>query len=418
MKILVLHQYYLMPGEGGGSRFNEMARAWVEAGHSVTVIAGNVQYTTGTKPPKYRWRWITKETDGEVSVWRCHVSSLYRKGSVGRAWAFLTFVLSTSTAVLTTGRPDVIIATSPPLFIAIPGWIAARMRRKPVPWVFEVRDLWPESMVTMQILSSDSVVVRALYVLERAACGKSDLINVLTPAFRESILRRGLARESKIVFIPNGADVHRFQPAPRENAVRREYGWGNRTVVIYAGVHGPANALSQLVDAAERLRDRPDIMIACVGDGPERVALERRARGNGLSNIIFCGPQPKERMPDFVNAADIGAAVLQNNPTFRTVYPNKVFDYMACSRPVLIAIDGIARALICDEARAGVFAEPENGDSIAQAIRLLADSPEKCREMGANGRRWVTANASREALAQQYLAVLSQLAKRGEIVTA
>jgi glycosyltransferase involved in cell wall biosynthesis len=414
MKILLLHQYYLMPGEGGGSRFNEMARAWVEEGHSVTVIAGNVQYTTGTKPAKYRWRWITQEIDGGVTVWRCHVSRLYRKGPLGRAWAFLTFVLSTSTAVMITGRPDVIIATSPPLFIAIPGWIAARVRRARVPWVFEVRDLWPESMVTMQILDSGSFVIRALYALERAACRTADVIIVLTPAFRESISRRGLARESKIVFIPNGADLHRFQPGPRENAVRREYGWGNRTVVMYAGVHGPANALSQLLDAAELLRDRRDIVIAFVGDGPEREGLERRARANGMSNIMFCGPQPKERMPDFVNAADIGAAVLQNNPTFRTVYPNKVFDYMACSRPVLIAIDGIARALICDEARAGVFAEPENGVSIAGAIRLLADSPEKCMEMGANGRRWVTANANREALAQRYLAVLSQIAKGAE----
>ena len=414
MKILVLHQYYLMPGEGGGSRFNEMARAWIEEGHSVTVIAGNVQYTTGVKPAKYRWRWITKELDGGVTVWRCHVSRLYRRGSLGRAWAFLTFILSTCTAVLITQRPDVIVATSPPLFIAIPAWIAARMRRKPVPWVFEVRDLWPESMVTMQVLHSDSFAIRGLCALERAACRKSDLINVLTPAFRESILRRGLARESKIVCIPNGADLHRFKPGPRENAVRREYGWGDRTVVMYAGVHGPANALTQLLDAAEFLRDRLDIVIVCVGDGPEREALERRARANGLSNIMFCGPQPKERMPEFVNAADIGAAVLQNNPTFRTVYPNKVFDYMACSRPVLIAIDGIARTLVCDEARAGVFAEPENGASIAGAIRLLADSPEKCREMGANGRRWVTENASREVLAQRYLAVLSQLAKRGE----
>src|SRR5664280_478497 len=169
MRILVFHQYYLMPREAGGSRFNEMTRLWAEEGHQVTVVAGDVQYLAGVKPAKYRWRWLTKETDGEVTVWRCHVSRLYRRGPLGRAWAFLTFILSASTAALVAERADVIIATSPPLFIVIPGWIAARRGRKRIPWVFEVRDLWPESMVTMRILKADSLLIRSLFALERAA---------------------------------------------------------------------------------------------------------------------------------------------------------------------------------------------------------------------------------------------------------
>ena len=179
--------------------------------------------------------------------------------------------------------------------------------------------------------------------------------------------------------------------------------------MLYAGRHGRANAVGQLVAAAELLRDRPDILIATVGDGNERAAAEADARSRNLSNIVFLGPQPKERMADFVNAANVGAAVLQDNPTFRTVYPNKVFDYMACARPILLAIDGVARTLVCDQAQAGIFAEPENALSLAEAICFLADNPALCAEMGTRGRTWVEANASRRALADRYLHILSEL---------
>src|SRR5207237_227280 len=157
----------------------------------------------------------------------------------------------------------------------------------------------------------------------------------------------------------------RFVPGVRDNAVRREFGWGDRFVALYAGAHGRANAVDQLLSAAEELRGRADILIACVGDGTERKRLEAEAKNRGLVNIVFHGPHPKERMPEIINACDAGMAVLQNNPTFRTVYPNKVFDYMSCGRPVLLGIDGVARSLICDQAGAGLFAEPENGKAIA-----------------------------------------------------
>jgi glycosyltransferase involved in cell wall biosynthesis len=180
---------------------------------------------------------------------------------------------------------------------------------------------------------------------------------------------------------------------------------------MYAGAHGQANAVGQLVDAADRLRDRPDILIASVGDGPERARWQTAARERGLANIIFYGPQPKERMPQFVAACDVGAAVLQDNPTFRTVYPNKVFDYMAGARPTLLAIDGVARKLVCDEARAGVFATPEDAGALSDAIRRLADDAEGRSAMARRGREWVEANASREVLAARYLSILEELVR-------
>jgi len=398
-----------MPGHGGGSRFNEFSRLWAAAGHEVTVIAGNLSYVTGKVPESYRGHWTTCESDGDVTVWRCHVPSSYGRSYLGRMWAFFGFTLSSATAAWRAGDHDIVIATSPPLITMIPAWLATRFKRSRVRMIFEVRDLWPESAITTNVLARDSVLTKLLFKLERWACCCADRVNVLTPAFRDDLISRGLVSAEKVVFVSNGADTELFYPASRDNAVRRDHQWADRFVVMYAGQHGRANALSQLLHAAELLRDRSDILIACVGDGPERPALIEEAQRKNLTNIFFYGPQTKAQMPDFINACDAGAAVLQNNPTFRTVYPNKVFDYMSCERPTVLAIDGIARKLVCDEARAGVFAEPENANQIAAAIRRLADDPEECRVMGRRGREWVLMNATRQMLATKYLDIMKEM---------
>ncbi len=410
MKICVVHQYYLMPGQSGGSRFNEMARLWSEAGHEVTVIAGTVDYSTGRVPERYRRRLHTVELDRDVKIVRCWVPELYASGYVGRAFAFLAFQFSAALATFRLARPDVVIATSPPLVAIVPGWICARWRVPRIPWIFEIRDLWPESAVSTGVLRERSLLTRALYALEAWGYRTSQHITVLTPAFTDDIVGRGLAAREKISLVPNGADIEAFQPGPRENSKRRDLGWGDRFVVIYAGAHGRANALSQLIDAAEKLANRPDILIACVGDGPERAALDEEVRKKSLKNIVFHGPQSKQDMPAIVQAADVGAAVLQANETFKTVYPNKVFDYMACARPTLIAIDGVARELVCDRARAGVFASPEDGGDIARVIRMLADDREVCRALGERGRQYVLQHQSRPVLAERYLEILARLA--------
>jgi glycosyltransferase involved in cell wall biosynthesis len=143
--------------------------------------------------------------------------------------------------------------------------------------------------------------------------------------------------------------------------------------------------------------------------------VEAEGKARKLTNIVFYGAQPKTRMPEIVNACDLGMAVLQNNPTFRTVYPNKVFDYMSCARPVLLAIDGVARELVCGQANAGVFAEPENGAAIAAEIVRLSEDPAECARLGQNGREWVLANASRESLADRYLGIMQGMVAVGKV---
>jgi glycosyltransferase involved in cell wall biosynthesis len=409
VRILVVHQHYLVAGQPGGSRFNEMTRLWSQAGHEVEVIAGSLNYATGQVPERLRRRWLATERDGAVTVRRCYVPSSYGRSFLGRMWAFFGFTLSACSAALRARAPDVVVASSPPLVAVLPGFLAARCRRRAVPWVFEVRDLWPESAITTGVIGARSWLARILYALERWACRRASGIVVLTPGIAENILRRGLAPQERVVLIPNGADVELFSPGPPSPELRRKLGWGERFVVLYAGAHGRANAVGQLVQAAERLRAHPEVLIASAGDGPERIRWQDEARARGLDNIQFLGPIPKDEMPELVRAADVGTAVLQRNPTFLTVYPNKIFDYMAAGRPTLLAIDGVARELVCERARAGVFAEPEDAVAFAAAVLALAADRERCAELGRNGREWVVREASRPALAGQYLALLSEL---------
>ena len=407
MRIIVIHQYYLAPGEPGISRFNEMARVWAEAGNDVTIVAGNVSLSTGRTHAGTERRLLVRTNDGSVTVWRCHVPSVYSKSYMGRRFAYAVFTLTATLGALRAGRADVVIATSPPLVVVFPGWLRAVLSR--APWVFEVRDLWPEGAVTTGVVSARAPLTRFFYALERWACRTAARVVTLTPAIGANLVLRGVARPERVFTIPNAADLRLFMPGPRDNAFRREFGWGDRIVAMYTGAHGRANALTQLLDAAELLRDRKDILIAFVGDGQQRRRLEQEAQSRHLANIVFCGPQPKDRMPECVNAADIALAVLQRNPTFTTVYPNKVFDYMACARPIVLAIDGAARRLVCDQAEAGVYVPPEDGAAIAAAIRRLADDVTLRSSLGRNGRRWVESNPSRDAIAAQYLKLLTEL---------
>jgi glycosyltransferase involved in cell wall biosynthesis len=407
MKILVIHQYFVGPGQPGGSRFNEFARFWREAGHDVEVVAGSLDYATGTIPSDLAGRWRCRRVEDGTNVTRCYVPATYNRSYPGRMWAFFAFGLSSTHAAIASRRPDVVIATSPPLTASITGWCAAKWHR--VPWVFEIRDIWPESAITTGVMTRSSLLARLLFRLERFACHTANAISVLTPAFAENVVERGLSSADKVTLIPNGADLDLFWPESRDNAVRAQYGWGRKTVALYAGAHGRANAISQLVDTAERLRRRDDILLVTVGDGPERGACEAAAAARGLKNIQFLGVQPKAAMPEFINAADVCLAVLQNNPTFRTVYPNKVFDYMSCERPAVIAIDGVARELVCQTAKAGVFARPEDPDDIAARVVELADDPDLRARLGASGRAWVIQHASRRAIAERYLELLHRL---------
>jgi glycosyltransferase involved in cell wall biosynthesis len=409
MRILVIHQYFLGKNDAGGSRWNQFARYWAAAGHEVTILAGMVHYATGTKAPEYKGRYIVREQEQPgVTVYRCHVSEAYNKNFLGRAWAYLSFTLSSTYAgIVHASRPDVVIATSPPLTVGPTMWLLSVLRR--VPAIFEVRDLWPESAVDTGVLTSKPLITLS-YKLEALAYKKARWINVLTPAFERALIEKKGVSPDRISMIPNGADLDIMTPGPKDNRVRNELGLKGKFVVSYFGAHGRANRLGQLLNVAEGIQESmPDVRLMLVGDGMEKPGLVKDAKRRGLENVIFVDAVAKDKVCDYINASDVCTAVLMKNDTFKTVYPNKIFDYMSCERPIILAIDGVARELI-ETAGAGIFVSPEDPDQFSRAILRLRDHPSLAKDMGIAGRTFVEADFSRESLARRYLSRIQAVA--------
>ncbi|WP_018394770.1 glycosyltransferase family 4 protein [Bacillus sp. 37MA] len=401
MKILVLHQYFLGKDDPGGSRFNQFVKYWEEMGHEITVVAGTVHYATGQKEDKYKGKWIVKEQySDKTTLYRTYVSEAYNKSFLGRLWGYFSFTLSSLSAIIfKVKKHDVMIVTSPPLFVGITGILAKFFKRMPM--VFEIRDLWPESAIDTGVLTN-KLIINIAYLVERLSYKYADKINVLTPAFKQALIEKKDIDEKKIIFIPNGADLDIFQPGPRDNWVRDQYGLKDKFVITYMGAHGVANHLDSLIDVAKECQDYEDIVFMLIGDGMQKKGLVERVTQEGLKNVLFVDSQPKQKIPDFCNASDICTAVLKKVDTFKTVYPNKVFDYMSCAKPILLGIDGVARELV-EESGSGYYVDPENPVEFKEKILALYHDNQLQKQLGENGLKFVRENFSRESLAEKYL---------------
>jgi glycosyltransferase involved in cell wall biosynthesis len=412
MRILLIHQYFLEKNDGGGSRFNEMTRTWAAQGHTVTVLAGMVHYATGEKASQYKGKLTLHDHqfyDG-VDVMRCHVSETYNSSFLGRLWAYFSFVFSSVYAGLfkTKGKFDVILVTSPPLFVGITAYILSIF--KGIPFVFEVRDLWPESAIDTGVLQN-KMMIKFAYWFESFMYKKAKLINVLTPAFRTKLIEKGVS-EQKIIFIPNAADFSLAAAVQKDfNAqeFKESLGLTGKFVITYVGAHGVANHLIQLLDAAELLRET-NVVFQLIGSGMQKQMLIAEKEKRQLDNLIFRDPVAKAEVFKYILASDMGASVLKKVDTFKTIYSNKTFDYMSCKKPTLLAIDGVSRELI-EEANCGIYVEPENSKTIAAGIRSVLNDPNKLIEMGENGYNHAVHNFDRTLLATKYSEYMNSILK-------
>lgn len=406
MKILLVHQYFLGKNDAGGSRWNQFSKYWSEKGHEVQVLAGSVHYATGKKAPEYKGKFVVKEQeDKNVEVFRCHVSEAYNKNFIGRLWAYFSFAFSTIlVGLFKVGKVDVIICTSPPLTVGVTGWILSKLKR--VPMVFEVRDLWPESAIDTGVLTN-KLLIKISYWLERKSYKSSSWINVLTPAFEKALIAKKNIKPDRISMIPNGADLDIFKPGDINNWVREKHDLSNSFVVTYVGAHGVANHLIQLMEAAQLLKDHKDVKIMLVGDGMQKKMLREKAKELQLENVVFVDSVSKEKIVDYVAASNVCTAVLKKVDTFKTVYPNKVFDYMSAKRPIILGIDGVARELV-ENAGAGLFVEPENARAFADAVLKLKDDPDYCFKCGEEGFDYVSKNFARNILADKYINIVEE----------
>lgn len=408
MKILYVSQYF--PPEMGApaARVHELSREWVRLGHDVTVLTGFPNHPTGVIPPEYRGQLVRRETVDGIHVVRAPLYAAPNSGRVRRALNYASFGASASAVgPWLVDRPDVLVASSPQFLTAVAGYWLSRLLR--VPWVFEVRDLWPRSIVEVGALRANSPIVPALERLERFLYRHADHIVAVTHSSVDEIAAHGIDR-GRISVVTNGVDAKLFQPRDRD-AARVAVGLPGGFWAAYIGTHGMAHGLDTVLDAAAHVRGR-DVRFLLVGEGAEKTRLKARAARERIDNVIFWDQLPRDRVAQVLAASDVCLVLLRDKPLFHTVIPSKIFEYLGAGRAIVTTVDGESRRIV-EDAGAGVFSPPENALALARTLEALAGEPARLAEFGRAGREHVVAHYSRAALAVRYATLLTTLVRTG-----
>ncbi len=402
MHILLIHQAFAAIDEPGGTRHHELALYLAEMGHRVTIVASPVSYLTGEE---VNHEGKSNPGHENIVILRPPVYTALHRSFVHRIVNFLSFMVSSFVAGLRIDDVDLVWGTSPPIFQGITAWALARLKR--VPFLFEVRDLWPAFAVAVGVLTNP-ILIRASEWLERFLYRRADILMVNSPGFIEHVRAKG-ARQ--VEFVPNGADTGMFYPEADGCSFRQMYGLEEKFIALYAGAHGMSNDLDVLLEAADQLRSQNEIALVLLGDGKEKPRLEMLAAKMELANVCFIPSVPKNEMAEALAAADVCIAILKPVAMYKTVYPNKVFDYMAAGRPVILAIDGVIRDMV-EAAQGGVVVPPGDAKSLGDAIRILAGDCHQRALMGQNGRRYVETYFDRPVVANHLNEIMVRMVKK------
>ena len=386
----ILNHYAISPDMSGGTRHFDLARELVKKGHEVTIFASGFDHHTRQylkiKPGE---KMRVEEYDGVRFVW---VNTLpYTKND----WRRVLNMLSYGWRVLRCSRglpkPDAVIGSSMHPFAALAGWWLAR--RYKAKFIFEVRDLWPQTAVDMGAMKKNSLPAKLLYAWEKFMYNKAEKIIVLLPYAKDYVASRGISPE-KVFWLPNGVNLERFDhPAPLEEGsevaeVFEQY--RDKFKVIYTGAHGPANGLEVIIHAASIFQDRNlGIHFFLIGDGPDKDRLISVAKEKRLNNVSFLPPVPKALVPSILEKADLLVHTIKKMEVLQYgMSPNKMYDYLASAKPIVTSIETKNNPV--EEANAGIAVEPENPEALAEAIVKIYDLPEEKRiELGTNGRQYV-----------------------------
>lgn len=404
MRILYVSQYFVNADQAGGVRHFQHTRALARAGHHVSVVTTYVTHKERTVPERYRGRKVVQETDADgIDVWRTYSTPGYGRDLRSRVSSYGTFAWWSAVAGARAPRPDVVLASSPSLPSAAAAAVLAKARR--VPFILEVRDLWPDSAIEMGLVR-DAKTIAVARRMERFCYRAADRIIALTEGIRDGIIAQGIPPE-RIELITNGVDLDigaEVEPAAvpvPDTAV----------VAMYVGAHGTYSSLGTLLDAAEHLRDTPDARIVLVGSGDQKAGLVEDAGRRGLDNVVFIDPVPKREVPSWLARADMCILPYEDRELFAGALPNKIFDYLGAARPIIASapegeVTAVVRAADC-----GLCTAPEDGAALAGAIRELAADPDRRRAMGDRGREHALAHYDRRALARRFVATVESVAR-------
>lgn len=385
MKVAVVYQYYQGHSAPGHSLIYELTQHLADRGHEVSVVAGETGYMRTDQPtlPWYR-RLLRRERDGAVQVVRTFTYSELHRSYFGRLLSFISFSITAPIGLLRVARPDVVLASSPPIFPIFSVWLVCKLRR--IPLVFEVRDLWPESAVQMGLLRNRGLIAIMAW-MERLLYDQAARIVTLTKGIRDDITQRGWPAD-KLEVITCGVDTEMLYPDLNAGVeIRRALGWADCRIVLYLGAMGEANNLEVVLEAARLCQD-PRQRFLLIGDGMKRAYLETRVAETGLSNVRILPPIAKAEARAYINAADLCVVTLLDIPLFLGAIPTKLLDYMACGRPVLCGVSGEAGEII-ERAGAGVLFNANDATRLAELLAELGADPLRCAAMGQRAEAYV-----------------------------
>ncbi len=403
MRILFLTHYFHPEGNAPATRVYEMCRRFVKLGFEVDVVTGAPNVPSGVVYPGYRNRWRSREVVEGIQTLRVWTYVAPNKGTVRRILNYLSFCATATLAGLGARRPDLVIATSPQFFCGWAGVFVSRLRR--IPFVLEIRDLWPESIAAVGAMRS-SWLLRALGWLEQRMYAAATRIVTVGRGYQQQLEARGVPAD-RISVIPNGVDLGMFDPAADGSDLRARFAPNGEFLCSYVGTIGMGCGLAVVLRAAERLREigRRDVVFLLVGDGAVREELEREARAAGLDRIVFTGRLPKADMPRVLAASDACLVHLARRELFRSVMPSKIFEAAAMAKPILLGVEGFAAEVVA-QAGAGICIEPENAAQLVDAVLRLASDRELARRLGRAGSERIARAYDYSELAREYAALI------------
>jgi glycosyltransferase involved in cell wall biosynthesis len=392
MHILLIHQAFAAINEPGGTRHHEIARYLVKQGHQVTIITSLVSYLTGENSGG-KTRWVTREnSEPGITILRAYTYAALHRSFFHRLLSFFSFMFSSFFIGLGVKQVSVVWGTTPPIFQGWTAWLLSRLKR--VPFMFEVRDLWPAFAIAVGVLKNKILIGMSEW-LERFLYRHADAMVVNSPGFIDHVSQRGA---KNLTLVENGVDVSMFDLTENGAAFRKTHHLENKFIALYAGAHGISNNLGVILESAAITRDDPQIAYVFVGDGKEKNNLIEEAKANELDNVLFLPSVPKSEMNAVLAAADACIAILKPIEMYKTTYPNKVFDYMAAAKPVLLLIDGVIRQVV-EEAQCGIFVEPGDPQALADQLKIMHNNVDNTKRMGKNGREFVEEHFNRSVLA-------------------
>jgi colanic acid biosynthesis glycosyl transferase WcaI len=404
MHMLFLTDNFPPEGNAPASRTYEHAREWVIQGHKITVITCAPNFPEGKIFRGYQNKWLSKEKVDDITVWRVKTYITANEGFVKRTLDYITFMFSSFFFGLFTKDVDVVVGTSPQFFTVISAWALGKVKR--VPFVFELRDIWPASITAVGAMEKN-LVITLLEKLEMFLYHQADHIITVTNSFKSELIKRGVGSK-KIDVVLNGVDLSIYAPTiTKDIELASRYGLNGKFVVGYVGTHGLAHALEYVLEAAKLIRENTNIVFLFAGGGAYKKTLENLIDQAGLDNVVSISRQPKAVMPRIWSLCDVAVISLNNSPLFKTVIPSKIFEAMGMGLPMIISVpDGEATDIIKTH-NCGIQVTPEMPEEIASAVtKLFADK--KLTQLYAENSVIAASHFERTNLAKKFIEILKE----------